>query len=189
MKVSYSSAKSMLQLAAQVSIILLDFSRQQLVSSVQQLVSQLQCSYSTACVRYMLYLGGTVLASAPCMLSDICLLSWQLLFMHVSIASYPGPEMGLVSTDSRMCQFYAGILTEMDMMMYKLGGEYRLYVICALSLSAVYICKISENWQSSQLALERSVQQVSLKRTKASSTKVVSPETSRCRPPSKLPRK
>ena len=34
------------------------------------------------------------------------------------------------------------------MMTHKLGGEYRLYVIRALSLSAVYICKISENWPS-----------------------------------------
>ena len=45
-----------------------------------------------------------------------------------------------------MRQFYAGILTETDMMTYKLGGEYRLYVIRALSLSAVYIYKISENF-------------------------------------------
>ena len=73
------------------------------------------------------------------------------------------------------------------MMTYKLGGEYRLYVIRALSLSAVYICR--ELAKSSQLALERSVQQVSLKRTKASSAKVVSPKTSRCRPPTAVAKK
>ena len=45
------------------------------------------------------------------------------------------------------------------MMTYKLGGEYRLYVIRTLSLSAVYIYKISENWQSlqEQLILKSSV--------------------------------
>ena len=53
-----------------------------------------------------------------------------------------------------MHQFYAGILTETDMMTHKLGGEYRLYVIRALSLSAA-ICKISG--KSSQLALEISI--------------------------------
>ena len=100
-----------------------------------------------------------------------------------NIASYPGPEIGPGINRLAHAPIYAGILTEMDMMTYKLSGEYRLYVIRALSLSAVYIYKISENWQSSQLALERSVQQVSLKRTKASSAKVVSPETSRWRPP------
>ena len=48
----------------------------------------------------------------------------------------PRPKLGLVSTDSRMRQFYVGILMETDMMTYKLGGEYGLYVIRALS--AVY---------------------------------------------------
>ena len=43
--------------------------------------------------------------------------------------------------------------------------------------------------RTGKVSLERSVQQLSLKRTKASSAKAVSPETSRCRPLSKLPRK
>ena len=80
MKASYSSAKSMLQLARSlqsrpadvVSIILLGFSRQQLVSSVQQLVFQLRytCSYYS------------------CMLSDIdiCCSAWRACF-HAFMAA------------------------------------------------------------------------------------------------------
>ena len=59
------------------------------------------------------------------------------------------------------------------MMTYKLGGESIDYTVirALVIISCLYLQNFRELAKSSQLALERSVQQVSLMRTKASSAK------------------
>ena len=105
-------------------------------------------------------------------------------YLTFALASYPGPEIG--PGINRLV--HAPILRgNID------GNRYddvqtgrRVSTIrhsCFIIISCLYLQNFRELAKSSQLALERSVQQVSLKRTKASSAKVVSPETSRWRPP------
>ena len=66
----------------------------------------------------------------------------------VTVASYPGPEIGPGINRLAHAPILRRNIDGNGLMTYKLGREYRLYVIRALSLSAVYICKISVNWQS-----------------------------------------
>ena len=102
------------------------------------------------------------------------------------VASYPGPEIGPGINRLAHAPLLRG---NIDGNGYDVQIGRRVSTIrhpCFIIISCVNFRELAK---SSQLALERSVQQVSLKRTKASSAKVVSPETSRCRPPSKLPRK
>ena len=107
-----------------------------------------------------------------------------------SLVPYPGPEIGPGINRFAHAPILRGNIDGNGYDDVQIGR--RVSIIrhpCFIIISCLYLQIFRELAKSSQLALERSVQQVSLKRTKASSAKVVSPETSRCRPPSKLPRK
>ena len=108
----------------------------------------------------------------------------------VSLASYPGPQIGPGINRLAHARILRGNIDGNGYDDVQIGRS--VSIICHpyfIIISCLYLQIFRELAKSSQLALERSVQQVSLKRMKASSAKVVSPETSSCRPPSKLPRK